>query len=93
MNSFDENDLIAYHLHELSPSKERAIRSALNRNTELAGQSEAIAATLRMFDKSEGIPVVDTTVLVRNWLSVRASLAVLEPQQRRVAAAQGVSRL
>lgn len=82
MNSFDENDLIAYHLDELSPSKERAIRSALNRNPELAGQSEAIAATLRTFDKSEGIPVVDTTVLDRNWLSVRASLAVLEPQQR-----------
>ena len=80
MNMIDESDLIAYHLKEVSPRMERAIRRALEQNPELAAQSEAIAATLRMFDNTEEIPMVDAAVLDRNWNSIRPSLGSLQPR-------------
>ena len=80
MNSFDENDLIAYQLHELSPLRERAIRRALKLNPELAAELEGIAAMLRAFSSPEALPLVDAEAMERSWERVRPSLAVLTPK-------------
>jgi hypothetical protein len=81
MKSIDETELIAYHLRELSPLRTRAIRLALERDPELAAESEAIAATLRLFEAAP-TPTVDTATLDRNWQSLRPSLAVFTPQPK-----------
>ncbi|MBB5065351.1 hypothetical protein [Granulicella mallensis] len=78
----DETQLIAYHLNELSPLRARAVRRALERDPELAAESEAIAATLRAFKSHGPLPVVDEDLLERSWQSLRPSLAVLTPAKR-----------
>lgn len=75
----DENELIAYHLDELSPLRKRAVRSALERDAALAAESEEIAETLRAFGGG-ATSVVDDALFERTWQRVRPSLAVLEPQ-------------
>jgi len=82
MKNIDEAELIAYHLRELSPLRQRAVRRALESDAALAAESEAIAETLRAFG-SGPLPVVDEAVLERSWQRVRPSLAVLAPQARR----------
>lgn len=79
-HSFDQNDLIAYHLHELSPRRYRALRRALELNPALAAESEAIASTLRALHTGQQIPTLDAAILERNWQRLRPSLLVLEPQ-------------
>jgi hypothetical protein len=76
----NQNDLIAFHLHELSPLQERALRRALQNNTALAFESVAIAETLNAFPKDEPALLIDAAVLDRNWLVLRPSLALHFPQ-------------
>jgi len=79
MKTIEENELIAYHLRELSPLRMRAVRAALERDAALAAESEEIAETLRAFSGGPS-PVVDEVMLERSWQSVRPSLAVLTPE-------------
>jgi hypothetical protein len=76
----DQNDLIAYHLHQLSPHQERALRRSLQSNTVLALESAAIAETLLAFPKNELTLPIDTATLERHWLALRPSLALHFPQ-------------
>ena len=73
MKPFGEEDLIAYHLHELSPRRARALQRELQANPQLAAESEAFAATLRAF-KGDGLLAIDEEVLDRNWTELRPSL-------------------
>jgi len=82
-HKIDEAELIAYHLRELSPLRQRAVRRALESDAELAAESEAIAETLRAFGGEGASPVVDEAVLERSWQRVWPSLAVFTPQPRR----------
>jgi hypothetical protein len=82
MKIIDESELIAYHLRELSPLRMRAVKSALERDAALAAESEEIAETLRAFS-GEAPPVVDAAMLERTWQTVRPSLAVLTPVERK----------
>jgi len=82
MKTIDESELIAYHLRELSPLRMRAVRAALESDEALAAESEEIAETLRAFS-GEAPPVVDAALLERSWQSVRPSLAVLTPVERK----------
>ncbi len=75
MKPFTDEDLIAYHLHELAPRRARALERALQVDPSLAAASEEYAATLRAF-KSEAPLAVPDDVLIRNWNAVRPSLAV-----------------
>jgi hypothetical protein len=77
--TINENELIAYHLDELSPLRKRAVRLALERDAALAVESEEIAETLRAFSGGPA-PVVDEALLERSWQRVRPSFAVLSPQ-------------
>jgi hypothetical protein len=72
----DQDDLIAFHLRELSPRRERALRRTLQTNPALAVESAAIAATLLAFPKSEAALPIDAALLDRNWLALRSSLAI-----------------
>ena len=72
MKPFDDKDLIAYHLHELSPRRARALERALQTDPSLAAESEAYAATLRAFKGAH--LTVDEEVLARNWRALRPSL-------------------
>jgi hypothetical protein len=74
--TFNESDLIAYQLNELSPRRSRAVRRALAADPALAAEAEAIAWTLRAFSHAP-TPSVDAATLDRNWQSLRPSLAVL----------------
>lgn len=78
----NEEQLIAYHLQELSPLRARAVRRALESDPELAAESEAIAETLRAFSSHEPVPQIDEAMLERSWQSIRPSLAVLSPARR-----------
>lgn len=73
MKPFDDQDLIAYHLHELSPHKGRALEHALETDPLLAAESEAYAATLRAFKPGSSL-AIDEQVLARNWKALRPSL-------------------
>jgi anti-sigma-K factor RskA len=77
----DENELIAYHLGELSPLRKRAVQAALEKDDVLAAESAEIAETLRAF-ASGPAPVADTAMMERTWQAVRPSLAILEPQKK-----------
>jgi len=74
LRSFDEIDLVAYHLHELSPEQELAVRNALQLNPALAAQAKAIAATLHMFERQEYPTMIGTEVLDNHWQRLRPSL-------------------
>lgn len=77
-----EDDLIAYHLDELSWWRRRQVRRALERDAALAGQSEEIAATLRAYC-CEPVPVISDEMVERSWQRVRGSLGVLEAKPKR----------
>ncbi len=76
----DQDDLIAFHLREISPRRERVLRRTLQTNPALALESAAIAATLLAFPKSEAALPIDAALLDRNWLALRSSLALHVPQ-------------
>lgn len=84
MKAFREEELIAYHLGELSWWKTRLLRRRFAVDAELAAESEEIAATLRVFSL-DPIPVTSEAVLERSWHRVRGSLSVLDapPRSRR----------
>lgn len=73
MKPFNDEDLIAYHLHELAPRRARALEHALRTDPLLAAEFEAYAATLRAF-KSDTPVAMDEKVLARNWNILRPSL-------------------
>jgi len=73
-DAFDEIDLVAYHLHELPPEQELAIRNALQLNPAIAAQSRAIAATLHIFERQEYPTMIGTDVLDNHWQRLRPSL-------------------
>ncbi|QMV18749.1 hypothetical protein GOB94_08680 [Granulicella sp. 5B5] len=73
---FTQDDLIAYHLHDLSPRRARRLRRALASNTALAAESAAILATLEAFPRDEPTPALDTAGLDRYWAALRPHLAV-----------------
>ncbi len=79
MSTFDQNDLIAYHMLELPPQRERALRRALRIDAELASESAAIAQTLRAFPKHEAVLPLDADTLDRYWRALRPSLAAHTP--------------
>jgi len=83
MRTFTEDDLIAYHLGELSWWQRRQVRSALEKDAALAAESEAIAETLRAFG-ADAAPIVDDAMLERSWQRVRPSLEVLTPERSRM---------
>jgi len=84
MKSFDENELIAYHLHELAPRRELEIRQMLEADAVATAESDAIAETLRAFRGYGAAPVVDAAVVERSWQSIRPSLGYLTPRPQRV---------
>lgn len=77
MKTFREEDLIAYHLGELSWWKARLLRRRLEVDAELDAESEEIAATLRAFS-SDLVPEISEAVLERSWRRVRRSLSVFD---------------
>jgi hypothetical protein len=81
MKKFSEEDLIAYHLGDLSWWKQRQLHSAIEKDAALAAESEAIAETLRAF-RGDAAPIVDDAMLERAWQRVRPSLEVLSPAPR-----------
>ena len=77
--SIDQDDLIAFHLHELSPSQERALHRVLRTNPTLQSESVAIATTLRAFPKHEAALPLDAAALDRHWHALRHSLHIHVP--------------
>jgi hypothetical protein len=84
MKTFSEENLIAYHLGELSWWKKTLLRRRLLVDVELAADSEEIAETLRAFSPDPA-PIVSEALLERSWRRVRGSLGHLEapPRTRR----------
>jgi hypothetical protein len=78
-HTIDQDDLIAFHLHELTPPQERALHRVLRASPDLQAESIAIASTLRAFPKHEPSLPLDTAALDRNWLALRNSLPTLVP--------------
>lgn len=78
-HSLNQEDLIAFHLHELSLPQERALHRVLRTNPALQAESLAIASTLRAFPKHEAALPLDAAALDRNWQSLRNALPVLAP--------------
>ena len=78
-HALDQDDLIAFHLHDLPSSQERAVRRVLRTRPDLQAESIAIASTLRAFPKHEAALPLDAAVLDRNWLALRNSLPILAP--------------
>jgi hypothetical protein len=81
MKPTNDEELIAYHLGELSRWRRMQMRRRLERDEELAAQSEEIAATLRAFC-CDPAPVVSEAAVERSWQRVRGSLGVLETPRR-----------
>jgi hypothetical protein len=79
--TFREEELIAYHLGELSWWKQKLLRRRLETDPQLAAESEEIAATLKAFS-SDPEPVASAAVLDRSWQRVRSSLTVLDTPPR-----------
>lgn len=77
--SIDQDDLIAFHLHELSPPQERALHRVLRTSPTLQSESVAIATTLRAFPKHEASLPLDDAALDRHWLALRPSLPIHVP--------------
>ena len=73
-HALNQDDLIAFHLHELSSPQERAVHRVLRANPALQAESLAIASTLRAFPKHEPSLSVDAATLDRNWQTLRNSL-------------------
>jgi hypothetical protein len=81
MKPTNDEELIAYHLGELSRWRRMQMRRRLERDEELAAQSEEIVATLRAFC-CDPAPVVSEAAVERSWQRVRGSLGVLEAPRR-----------
>jgi len=81
MKTVREEDLIAYHLGELSRWQRWQMRRRLERDPELATESEEVAATLRAFC-CDPAPVVSEARMDRSWERVRGSLGVLDAPRR-----------
>ena len=77
--SIDQDDLIAFHLHELSPPQERALHRVLHTSPTLQSESVAIANTLRAFPKYEPALPLDAAALDRHWQALRPSLPIHVP--------------
>lgn len=75
MKAFTNDDLIAYHLHELKPRRARALEQALQTDPALAAEFEAFAVTLREF-KADTPLSMDEDILDRHWSLLRPSLLV-----------------
>ena len=73
-HTIDQDDLIAFHLHELPSPQERAVRRVLHTDPSLQAESLAIASTLRAFPKHEAALPLDPAALDRHWLALRDSL-------------------
>ena len=84
MKPFDQNELIAYHLHELAPRRELEIRQMLEADAEATAESDAIAETLREFRGYGAAPVVDAAVVERSWQGIRPSLTYLAARPQKV---------
>ena len=78
-HTIDQDDLIAFHLHELSPPQERALRRVLHTHSGLRSESLAIASTLRAFPKLEPSLPLDSAALDRHWNTLRDSLPIHVP--------------
>jgi hypothetical protein len=78
-HTLDQDDLIAFHLHELSSPQERALRRVLRTRPDLQAESIAIASTLRAFPKHEPALPLDAAALERHWQSLRQSLPLHVP--------------
>jgi opacity protein-like surface antigen len=78
-HAIDQDDLIAFHLHELSPQQERALHRVLRTNPTLQSESVAIATTLHAFPKHEPALPLDASALDRHWLALRNSLPLHVP--------------
>ncbi len=78
-HAIDQDDLIAFHLHELSSPQERALRRVLHTNPALQSESLAIASTLRAFPKHEPALPLDAAALDRHWQALRPSLIAYIP--------------
>ena len=78
-HTLNQEDLIAFHLHELSSPQERAVHRVLRTNPALQAESLAIASTLRAFPKHEPALPLDAAALDRNWQTLRNSLPVYTP--------------
>jgi hypothetical protein len=81
MKTICEEDLIAYHLGELSRWETMQVRRRLERDPLLAAESEEIAATLRAFC-CDPAPAASDAMVERSWERVRGSLGVLEAPRR-----------
>ncbi len=79
MSPFNQDDLIAYHLHELPWYRVRALRRALQTDPALASESDAIAATLRAFPKDEPAPPLTADALDKYWLALLPALVAHAP--------------
>ena len=77
MKIFSEEELIAYHLGELSWWNKKLLRRRLEVDVKLAADSEEIAATLRAFSANPA-PAVSEALLERSWHRVRKSLTILD---------------
>jgi hypothetical protein len=78
-HSIDQDDLIAFHLHELSSPQQRALHRVLRTNPTLQAESLAIASTLRAFPKHEAALPLDAAALDRHWQVLRESLPLHVP--------------
>ncbi len=73
MKPFDENDLIAYHLQELSPRRARALEKAMQEDPSLVAESENYASILRSFKGVMPLDV-DEEIVDRNWSRIWSKL-------------------
>jgi hypothetical protein len=74
-HAIDQDDIIAFHLHELTPQQERAFHRVLRTKPSLQAESLAVAATLHAFPKHEPAPTLDAAAASnRIWQSLRPSL-------------------
>jgi hypothetical protein len=80
-HAIDQDDIIAFHLHELTPPQERAFHRALHTNPALQAESLAVAATLNALPKHEPLPssLNAATTTNRIWNSLRPSLIPYVP--------------
>lgn len=67
-----ESELIAYHLHELSPRRERAVVTALAASAALAADSAAVEAALRAIEDTP--QPLEQTAFTRVWEVLQPAL-------------------
>ena len=67
-----ESELIAYHLHELPPGRERAVARALAASAALAAEAAAIEATLRAVKDTPGS--IHQAAFTRTWQALQPAL-------------------